>query len=286
MSKRLLLITLGIMVLLSMLVLAVAGKSRFPLINKAVATIVLPIENALTTLGETSDGARGYWRALTKLQTENEQLKKENAELRSANTTMASVYAENLQLRSMMGYKAEHPTQKLQVAKVIARNFGDIRDSVYIDVGLDKGVQKEMAVVTGDGFVGIVDEVYGDYAKVLLLTSPRCKVGARVIRSDSRAVGVTGGRSTIDGKLIMRHVYRDASIRENDVIVTSGFSGNHPENIIIGRVSAVHMDSVGLLQEAEVVPAADISDVERVMVVVDFTPKPKIHISEQGGQAK
>ncbi len=269
-----------------MLVLAVAGKSRFPLINKAVATIVLPIENALTTLGETSDGARGNWRALTKLQTENEQLKRENAELRSANTTMASVYAENLQLRSMMGYKAEHPTQKLQVAKVIARNFGDIRDSVYIDVGLDKGVQKEMAVVTGDGFVGIVDEVYGDYAKVLLLTSPRCKVGARVIRSDSRAVGVTGGRSTIDGKLIMRHVYREASIRENDVIVTSGFSGNHPENIIIGRVSAVHMDSVGLLQEAEVVPAADISDVERVMVIVDFTPKPKIHISEQGGQAK
>lgn len=286
MSKKLLLITLGIMVLLSMLVLAVAGKSRFPLINKAVATIVMPVENALTTLGETSDGVRGYWRALTRLQSENEQLKKENAELRNANISLAAVYAENLQLRGMMNYKAEHPTQKLLVAKVIARNFGDIRDSVYIDVGESKGVKKEMAVVTGDGFAGIVDEVYGDYAKVLLLTSPRCKVGARVIRSDSRAVGVTGGRSTVDGKLIMRHVYRDASIRENDVIVTSGFSGNHPENIVIGKVDAVHMDDVGMLQEAEVIPAADISDVERVMVVVDFTPKPKINISEQGGQAK
>ena len=286
MSKKLLLITLSIMVALSMLILAIAGKSRFPLINKAVATIVLPIENAMTTLGETSDGVRGYWRALTRLQSENEQLKRENAELRSANISMAAVYAENLQLRSMMEYKTQKPSQKLVVAKVIARNFGEVRDSVYIDVGEDKGVQKEMAVVTGDGFAGVVDEVYSDYAKVLLLTSPRCKIGARVVRNDSRAIGVTGGRSTVDGKLIMRHVYRDASIREGDVIVTSGLSGNHPENIVIGKVSFVHMDSVGLLQEAEVTPAADISDVERVMVVVDFTPKPKINISEQGGQAK
>ena len=42
---------------------------------------------------------------------------------------------------------------------------------MYINVGKDKGLAPDMAVVH-DGLVGIVDEVYDDYARVLLLSSP------------------------------------------------------------------------------------------------------------------
>ena len=54
-----------------------------------------------------------------------------------------------------------------------------------------------MAVVNG-GLVGVGDEVYDDYARVLLLTSPRCRVGARLLRAVARAVGVAGGVSGKD----------------------------------------------------------------------------------------
>lgn len=40
------------------------------------------------------------------------------------------------------------------------------------------------------------------------------------------------------------------------------------------------MDSVGLLQEADIVPAADIADVEQVLVIVGFTPEAKIVLQE------
>ena len=81
MSKKGMLCALFVLVLCSMLALAISGKSRFPLINRVVATVVMPIENALVAIGNTGDNIRGYWRALTVLQSENKELKKENVDV-------------------------------------------------------------------------------------------------------------------------------------------------------------------------------------------------------------
>jgi rod shape-determining protein MreC len=286
MGKKSILCALFVLILFSMLALAISGKSRFPLINKAVATVVMPVENALVAIGNTGDNIRGYWRALTVLQSENKELKRENVELRNANVAMAAIYAENKKLRELLNYKEQHRTQTTRAAKVIARNFGDLRDSMYINIGKDAGLKREMAVLNGSGLVGIIDEVYEDYAKVLLITSARCKVGARITRVDSRAVGIVNGRGGIRDVLVMEHIYREASVAKGDVVVTSGYSGSHPENILIGTVKDVRLSNVGLLQEADVVPAVDVADVEYVLVITHFTPEPKLDKKLQGGQAK
>ena len=202
MGKKSMLCALFVLVIFSMLALAVSGKSRFPLINKAVATVVMPVENALVAIGNTGDNIRGYWRALTVLQSENEELKRDNVELRNANVAMAAIHAENKQLRELLNYKEQHRTQTTRAAKVIARNFGDLRDSMYINIGKDAGLKREMAVLDGSGLVGIVDEVYDDYSKVLLITSARCKIGARIVRSDSRASPHSSGRANKDKQRI------------------------------------------------------------------------------------
>lgn len=277
------LILVAVLILLTMLSMAIAGKSRFPLVSKAVAYVVLPVEQAFVALGNAGDGIRGFGKALTVLQTENEKLKTDNAELRAANMRMASIYAENVQLRALLDYKEQHISQKVVAAKVIARNFGDLRDCFYIDAGQDKGLARDMAVVN-DGLIGVIDEVYGDYARVLMLTSPRFKIGARVLRHDSRAVGVVGGKASESDQLRLEHVVREASLQVGDVLVTSGYSGTHPADILIGTVKEARLDSVGLLQEADVQASADVADVEHVLVITGFTPTPKIKF--EGGQAK
>lgn len=286
MGKKSMLCALFVLILFSMLALAISGKSRFPLINKAVATVMMPVENALVAIGNTGDNIRGYWRALTVLQSENKELKRDNVDLRNANVAMAAIYAENKQLRELLNYKEQHRTQTTRAAKVIARNFGDLRDSMYINIGKDAGLEREMAVLNGSGMIGVIDEVYDDYAKVLLITSARCKVGARIVRADSRAIGVVNGRSGIRDMLVMEHIFREASVRKGDIVVTSGYSGSHPENILIGTVTDVRLSNVGLLQEADVAPAADVADVEHVLVITHFTPEPKVDRKLQGGLAK
>ncbi|MCD7975300.1 MAG: rod shape-determining protein MreC [Phascolarctobacterium sp.] len=293
MSKRKLLCILFALIMIAMIALAVAGRSRFPVVNKAVAAIVLPVENAINYLGRVGDVAgdgmrslRSYWRALTVLQSENEQLKKDNDELRYANLATAAIYAENHQLRELLAYKETHEDQITVAARVIARNFGDLHESLYINAGENKGLRREMAVISNGALAGVIDEVYGGYAKVLLITSPRCRIGGRVLRASSRAVGITTGNGSIDGMLLMEHIFREASIMKDDIIVTSGFGGNHPDNILIGKVISARLDSVGLLQEAVIAPSANIDNIEQVLIVTGFTPVEKIDINDCGGQAK
>lgn len=92
--------------------------------------------------------------------------------------------------------------------------MGDLQDVVIIDRGSADGLDKEMAVVTGDGIVGLVEEVYPAAAKVMLITSSRCKIGARILRADSRAVGVICGRSMENMPLEMEHLPREADVRK------------------------------------------------------------------------
>ena len=284
MSKKGMLGALFFLLAVAMMSLAISGKSRFPMVNNGVAMVVLPFEEVANFLGHTGDSIGGYWRALTVLQSDNARLERENKELRSANIKMASIFSENQQLRKLLNYKEEHQSQTVVPARVIARDYGSLRDSLYINVGKDSGLRREMAVVDGLGLIGVIDQVYDDYAKVLLITSSQCRIGALVLRNDSRAVGITNGRGNAGDDLLMKHIYREADIREGDVIVTSGYSGYHPANILIGKIVSKHMDEVGLLQEAEVRPATDIVDVESVLVITSFTPEPKIE--QQGGQAK
>ena len=102
MSKKFMLGILFAVIILGMLAMAVAGRSRFPLVNAAVAGVMLPVESLFNSAGNAGNSLRGYWKALTVMQSENAQLKKDNIELRNANIQMASVYAENNQLRALL----------------------------------------------------------------------------------------------------------------------------------------------------------------------------------------
>ena len=175
-------------------------------------------------------------------------------------------------------------------AKVVGSNMGDLQDVIIIDCGASAGIDKEMAVVTGDGIVGLVDEVYPNAAKVMLITSSRCKIGARILRADSRAVGVIKGRSTEGLPLEMEHLPREADVRKGDVVVTSGLSGRHPSGLVIGTVKETGLEAAGLLLTAAVEPSVESSKVEEVFVVAGYKNQAiesgKLNSNAKGGQAQ
>lgn len=212
-----------VIALVALMTLAVEGRVRFPVLNRVVIAVISPVNSCIQTFTGAASSLEKKLEAITTMEAENEQLKKENAELRRANIAMAEFYAENQRLTKLLQYKEHVPEQKLLPAKVVGRNMGDLQDVVIIDRGSADGLDKEMAVVTGDGIVGLVEEVYPAAAKVMLITSSRCKIGARILRADSRAVGVICGRSMENMPLEMEHLPREADVRKGDVVITSGF---------------------------------------------------------------
>ncbi|WP_177564819.1 rod shape-determining protein MreC [Phascolarctobacterium sp.] len=290
MSKKKLSLLLVLIGLVALMALAIDGRVRFPMLNRVVIAVLSPINSGVQTLTGTVASLHSKVRAITTMEAENEQLKKENAELRRANIAMAEFYAENKRLSKLLQYKEQVPEQKLLPAKVVGRNMGDLRDLVIIDRGAADGINKEMAVVTGDGLVGLVEEVYPDAAKVMLITSSRCKIGARILRAASRAVGVVSGRSVENMPLEMEHLPREADVIKGDVVVTSGFSGRHPSGLVIGTVKETSLEAAGLLMTADVDPAVDSSKVEEVFVVTGYhnpaAEAAKLNSNTEGGQAQ
>lgn len=280
MSKRSMLSVLVALILGAMLVLAVAGGRRFPLVNKVVATVLLPLEDCINALFRGGDEAREFWRALTELRIKNKQLAKENQILRNAHIDMITLIRENDNLHRLLNYRNVHKTQKHVAAKVVAKNFGDLRDTVYIDAGTAQGIAVDNAVITEKGLVGIVDEVYEEYSRVFLVTSINCRVGARAVHIGFDSSGIVHGVHETENILAMEHIPREAAVDEGDLVVTNGYSGKHPANILIGKVVSVQMDAAGLMQEADVELAEKVVGLEQVLVIVDFEPKLKITVKK------
>ena len=268
MNKKYLSLGLAGAVLVALFGMALQDPLRFPGVNRAVTAVITPFAAASNAVGGFVDNTGKTMTTVESLQQENEKLRNEINELRYANLVMAEVHAENQRLREMLNYKNAHPSQQLAVAKVLGRAPGDLRDTMYIDKGTEDGVQQDMAVVTAEGLIGLVDEAYPSSARVTLVTSTRCNVGGRILRANSRAVGIVTGRGGENIPLVMEHLPREAEVFEGDVVVTSGYSQNHPAGIVIGTVKESGLDAAGLLRTATVEPAAVKHGIEEVFVVI------------------
>ena len=270
MSKKSVLAVITVAIAFLLLALAVQGRARLPWLDRVIVAIAAPVNEKLVAVSNNADSVRNFFAALTTMQDENNKLKTEVETLRYANIQMAEIWAENQRLSNLLQYKNDAKNLKLQTAKVIGKNIGDIKDTVLINLGSNAGLRENMAVVNASGLVGIIDETYPDASRVLLITSPRCKAGGIVLRANSRVVGVVNGLAGGDAVLQMSNMARDADIVEGDIIVTSGFGGNHPGGLVIGTVSEVSLNVGGLLKQAKIVPAVDFGRLEEVMVVADY----------------
>ena len=270
MSKKSVLAVITVAIAFLLLALAVQGRARLPWLDRVIVAIAAPVNEKLVAVSNNADSVRNFFAALTTMQDENNKLKTEVETLRYANIQMAEIWAENQRLSNLLQYKNDAKNLKLQTAKVIGKNIGDIKDTVLINLGSNAGLRENMAVVNASGLVGIIDETYPDASRVLLITSPRCKAGGIVLRANSRVVGVVNGLAGGDAVLQMSNMARDADIVEGDIIVTSGFGGNHPGGLVIGTVSEVSLNVGGLLKQAKIVPAVDFGRLEEVMVVTDY----------------
>jgi len=270
MNKRKSIAIIGAIILLLLMGLVVDSRARFPVVNRIIITAMSPITYVVTAIADGVHNTTGYFSSLSNLQAENEKLKKEITTLRQDNIDLIAMKSENERLSQLLDFKDRHPQLKLQAAKVIGRDIGDLKDTILINQGSNVGLKLNMSVVTGAGLVGIVDSVYPNASRVLLINSPRSKIGGMNLRGDSRVAGIVGGVAGQDASLEMNNMARDADLLPGDTVVTSGYSGHHPAGLIIGTIEEVQKDDGGLTKVATITPSVDFGRLEEVLVVTNY----------------
>ena len=171
---------------------------------------------------------------LAQIQAENARLTQENIKLREWYQTALLLEAENKSLRELMNVKVD-PTHSYITARVLSDNASTFAKSLLVSAGTTENVQKNQAVIAGDGLVGRVVETGESTARILLITDINSRVPVMI--EGSRQHAIFSGRNMKDGMLI--HVPEESRIREGSRIVTSGIGGIFPVGLPVGIVREV-----------------------------------------------
>lgn len=195
-------------------------------------------------------------------------LEAENTQLRADNVKLRESEAQLRILSGLVQYARTQPDAKYLPANLIGRDTSPQLSYLIFDRGSDAGVVRGMPVVTGDGLVGRVVEVSPGACKVQPVTDQTSAVTARL--QNSRESGVVVGQP--GGGLEMQFITQQTRVEPGDKVLTSGLGGAFPAGIVIGTVSAVQQLNYEVLQKAEVVPAVDLTRLEIVLIITNFTP--------------
>lgn len=193
---------------------------------------------------------------------ENERLRKRVLELEMERNRFLEAEATNQQLRHLLDFRSHLPAAGI-TASIIANSASNWFQSCSIDKGTADGVRKGMSVVTPLGVVGRVVEVAARSAKVLLLTDPNSGIDVMVQRT--RARGIVSG--SLENGTVLKYIKRTEDVQVGDRLITSGLDGVFLKGLMVGTVTKVRKESLGLFQVIEVMPAVSLARTEIVLVV-------------------
>ena len=263
------------------IVLSIFGgiSNRNPL-DLAVQGILTPFRAAATALTTTAEKYYGYMFRYEALAAENEVLKKQIAEMEDTARQAESVTRENQRLRKGMELLETHEDYKLVDAYIIGWNSSDWQNTLTINRGTNSGIQKNMCAVTENGeVVGLVTDVGINYAEVTTILDSTLEISGTIASSGYNGM-VRGGY--IDGHqtlLQMNYLPSAAIIRNKEQVVTSG-STVYPRGLIMGNVVDAGFEETGIAKFALLDPAAEISSLEQIFIITNYTTEVSTQPSE------
>jgi rod shape-determining protein MreC len=252
------------------------------LIRVWAAEIVTPFGRAGTWSFGRIGGVWGGYFGLHGAHAENARLQHELDQLQIQNRELESRASEADRLSALLNFRSAHPEVSILAAQVIEASADNSSHTVFINRGERDHLRNNLAVITPDGIVGKIVEVFPSTAQVLLLNDKDSGVGA--LFGDTRTHGVVKGNG--DPTPRMDYVVNDEKVHVGEQILTSGEDRIFPKGLAIGTV----MDSSPAtpFQLIHVRTAARLDRLEDVLVLLsqqDLAPKQTDQVSAQVNSA-
>lgn len=223
-----------------------------------------PIQKPLLGLG---NSVSNFFQGMSKngnLAKENVELKLKIEELLSENAKLKELKSENDFLRQALNIDLQKDFS-LVLANALGKDVSP--DFILIDKGEKNGIQKGFVVITQQkAMLGKISEVYENYAKIMLISDKNSKFAAKISETD--ILGEVKGEG--NSRIFLDRISLDDEIKEGDLVITAPSQDKIPGGILFGKIKEVKNNPVEIFQQAEIEPAFNIQDLDRVFVVVNF----------------
>lgn len=228
--------------------------------------VVSPPERAVQT---SKSGVGWVWENyfdLRRVRQENKDLEAQIDQLRLEQAQLLEDAKQGRRLQTLNGFQQKY-LYKTVAAQVIGGSGTDLSRVFYLDKGKNDGLARDMAVITADGIVGKVREVYPRSAQVLAINDQSS--GAGVILETTRIRGILRGNAA--GQPAIVNIMADQRIKPGEKVLTAGGDQIFPRGLPVGTVERVDKDPDrdGFIQVV-VKPAANLNGLDEVLVITDI----------------
>ncbi len=267
---------LAILVLAALALLTISFRSptagALHDVQGAGATALRPFQLAAERVARPFRDVYGYFSGLANAKSENEKLRKELRDARAVANANTAAAQRSTELESLLRFEQgpQFPKDYRAVnTTVISYPSTAFAQEVTIAAGSSSDIRIDTPVVTGDGLIGRVTNVFPHTAQVTLLTDPDNNVPARDVSS-----GVSGLIRHGDGSnLILDRVGKDQTVKKGDYIVTQGtvdrrYPSIYPYGIPIGRVLSWGLSDTATFQTITVAPYASFDSLDAVAALI------------------
>jgi rod shape-determining protein MreC len=228
-----------------------------------VVATVTPFERVLHGSGLRVRSVWSNYIALRHTRAENLALQNEIARLRQEQAAFAEDARQGRRMEALLDFKQHYITATV-AAQVIYTSGSDRTRVLYLDKGSQDGLKPDQAVMTPDGVVGKLRDVFPHTAQLLLLSDPTS--GAGVILESSRIRGIVRGSSS--GKVQIVNLTADSRINPGERVITSGGDRVFPRGLPVGVIEKIQPDPDHQpFTLITLKPAADLTRLEEVLVI-------------------
>jgi len=232
--------------------------------------LLTPVERVGTWSFSEVSGAWSGYIGLRDTRADNERLKREVEKLSMRNRELESKAAEAQRLATLLNFREAHPEAPMLAAQVIGASADPTSHTLFINRGERDHLRRNLAVVTPDGVVGKIVEVFPSAAQVLLINDKDSGVGA--LFAETRTHGVVKGNG--DPEPRMEYVENGEKVHAGEAVLTSGDDRIFPKDFPIGTVESAAQGNP--FQVIHIQTAAHLDRLEEVLVLLtqqEVTPK-------------
>lgn len=205
----------------------------------------------------------------------NEQLNRENTKLKNILAESFKVSVDSSHLYNDSLYQQQYI---YRTAKIINNSVNKQLNYITLNKGKIHGIKPEMAVVTDNGVVGVINSVSDNFSTAISLLNSRIRVSAKIKKNNYFGSLTWDGKNYKTARLyeIPFHV----QIQVGDTIVTSGYSSIFPEGILLGTVQEVLPESGGNFHDVVINLSNDFKGISYVKVIGDLMKTERIQLEK------
>ncbi len=150
-------------------------------------------------------------------------------------------------------------------AKVVSNTVNKRNNYIIVDKGSRAGIEKEMAVLSQNGLVGVVIGVSPHFSLIMSMLHQNAIISARIKKNNQLVNVIWGDDNYLFGKV--KDIPSHIKLIKGDTIVTSGNSLIFPRNIDIGTIENYQSDSLKSLNSATLRFATDFNSLYYVYII-------------------